>query len=621
LKLRYRSALVVLVLAVVLAFGLIAGSRALIRAYTIAGATQYAQTTAEMVRTALTEAMLNGATASLPRLKMRLAESSGLNGIDVVRSTAVTEQFGTGVAGTVPLDPVSARVMQTGRAEYILADAGSRPVFRAAIPYIADSRGEPNCLSCHQVAEGTVLGVVNIELSLSELLAQLSAATWTLAAAVVLFVLLLLWVLNRTYRPIVDAAEGVDAAVQRAADGDLSARVPEKGSDEAGRIAAGLNRLLALLEDGLSQISNQIAKLVQFERRGGTPLLSETMHAVDQLVDGARFKQAIEEDETTAEVYARLSRVMQETFGLQRFSIYEVDAKARGLVPTVVDGEQGVDNRWCDQQITVRAEACRVRRTGHTVNGFQQTGLCAMFDGKRHQADLEHVCLPVLQSGGVGSVVQVVAPASEAERIAAQLPYLSIHLREAAPVLEAKRLMDTLRDSTMRDAMTGLYNRRFLEEYLENLTARVARDRLHLGVLMLDLDYFKKVNDTYGHEVGDKVLVELARVIRQTVRASDLTVRFGGEEFLVLLNATDAEGAMVLAEKVRAAVEAMRVAISGGTLQKTISIGVADFPGDGENFWQVLKYADVALYAAKDAGRNQVKRFVPEMWTGAAGEY
>ena len=238
---------------------------------------------------------------------------------------------------------------------------------------------------------------------------------------------------------------------------------------------------------------------------------------------------------------------MQHKFGLRRFSIYEVDAGTHGLVPAVVDGEPGADNRWCDPQVTVRSVGCRVRRTGHAVNGFEQSGICTMFTGKDQQEDLEHVCLPVLQSGGVGSMVQVVAPLDEAKRIASRLPYLSIHLREAAPVLEAKRLMDTLRDSTMRDAMTGLYNRRFLEEYLENLTARIARDKLHLGILMLDLDYFKKVNDTYGHETGDKVLVALARVIRQSVRSSDLTIRFGGEEFLVLLNDSAGEAAMMVA--------------------------------------------------------------------------
>jgi diguanylate cyclase (GGDEF)-like protein len=621
MKLRHKMGLAVFGFAAVLAILLVAVSSTLIRAYTMHGSTQYANTVAEMARTALTESMLNGTTQTLPRLKARLAETAGLAGLHVDRSPANIEQFGTGAAGAPHLDAVSAEVIETGRPIFELEHDQLQPVFRATIPYIADSRGEPNCLTCHQVPEGTVLGAVTIRIGVSDILARSYWASLTLGAIILLFVPVLLYLMNRLYRPIVRAAEGVEIAVSRAGDGDFTTRVPADGSDEASRIAAGLNRLMELLEDGLTRISGQIARLVQYDRPTTGHLLIETTRAVDELVDAAQFKQAIEEDETKGEVYARLSDVMQEKLGFERFSIYEVDDAKNKMVPTVIDGDQGAENRWCDAQILVRSEACRARRTGHAVNGFDHPGICTMFAGKETDPELEHVCLPVLQSGGVGSVVQVVAPAAEKPRIAEQLANLSVHLREASPVLEAKRLMDTLRESSMRDAMTGLYNRRFLEEYLDTLLATVSRNKTHLGILMLDLDYFKKVNDTYGHEAGDKVLIDLARVIRQSIRASDLTVRFGGEEFLVILNDTEADGAMVLAEKVRASVEEMRVQIPGGAIQKTISIGVADFPADGDNFWQVLKYADVALYAAKEAGRNRVERFVPEMWTGNEGEY
>jgi diguanylate cyclase (GGDEF)-like protein len=621
MKLRYKMGLAVFGFAVVLAVLLVAISSSLIRAYTIHGSTQYANTVAEMVRTALTESMLDGTTPTLPRLKARLAETAGLSGLSVDRAPAIIDQYGAGPAGSPHLDGISAEVIETGRPAYELERDAVHPVFRATIPYIADSRGDPNCLTCHQVPEGTVLGAVTIRIGVGDILARATWASLTLGAIILLFVPILLYLFNRLYRPIVRAAEEVETAVARAGDGDFTSRVKTQGSDEASRIGAGLNRLLDLLEGGLSRISDQIARLVQYDRPTSGHLLTETTRAVDELVDAAQFKQAIEEDETKAEVYARLSEVMQEKLGFERFSIYEVDEAKNKLAPTVVDGVQGAENRWCDAQILVRSEACRARRTGHPVNAFDQPGICTMFGGKHTDPELEHVCLPVLQSGGVGSVVQVVAPAADKQHVDEQLANLSVHLREASPVLEAKRLMETLRESSMRDAMTGLYNRRFLEEYLDTLIASVTRNKLHLGILMLDLDYFKKVNDTYGHEAGDKVLIELARVIRQCMRASDLTVRFGGEEFLVILNDTDADGAMVLAEKVRASVEEMRVQITGGAIQKTISIGVSDFPADGENFWQVLKYADVALYAAKENGRNRVERFVPEMWSGKEGEY
>ena len=175
--------------------------------------------------------------------------------------------------------------------------------------------------------------------------------------------------------------------------------------------------------------------------------------------------------------------------------------------------------------------------------------------------------------------------------------------------------MESLRDSTLRDPMTGLNNRRFLEEYVETLVASVQRKRTHVAILMLDLDYFKMVNDTYGHDAGDAVLKSLSNVLKQSVRASDLVIRYGGEEFLIILIDSESTAAERVAENIRAAVEALKVQVAGIVLQKTISIGISDFPTDSDTFWQAVKFADVALYQAKEQGRNRVIRFNPEMWS------
>ena len=195
------------------------------------------------------------------------------------------------------------------------------------------------------------------------------------------------------------------------------------------------------------------------------------------------------------------------------------------------------------------------------------------------------------------------------------MPLINVYLREAAPVLETKRLMDSLRDATLRDPMTGLNNRRFLEEYVEVLVAGIQRKRSQVAILMLDLDYFKMVNDTYGHDAGDAVLKSLASVLRQSVRSSDLVIRYGGEEFLIILIDSGGAAAETVAENIRAAVQALKVQIAGTVLQKTISIGIADFPTDSDTFWQAVKFADVALYQAKERGRNRVVRFQRDMWS------
>lgn len=165
----------------------------------------------------------------------------------------------------------------------------------------------------------------------------------------------------------------------------------------------------------------------------------------------------------------------------------------------------------------------------------------------------------------------------------------------------------------MRDPMTGLYNRRFIEDYIETLTSSILRRKTNLGVLMCDVDFFKQVNDTHGHDVGDQVIKGLAEILKKTIRTSDLAIRFGGEEFLLLLPDTDTEGCMILAERIRMAMKENVFKTPQGSLKKTLSVGISLFPQDGNGFWECVKYSDIALYHAKEHGRDQCVMFSDEM--------
>lgn len=131
---------------------------------------------------------------------------------------------------------------------------------------------------------------------------------------------------------------------------------------------------------------------------------------------------------------------------------------------------------------------------------------------------------------------------------------------------------------------------------------------------MCDLDYFKQVNDTYGHNVGDIVLKETSAVIHRSVRKSDIVIRFGGEEFLVVLLDISEGESVTIAEKIRFNIEQYKIQIPEGIIQKTISLGISEFPSDTDKLWGCIKYADVALYRAKDEGRNRCVRFTKDMW-------
>ena len=436
-----------------------------------------------------------------------------------------------------------------------------------------------------------------------------------IAGVVTLFALLLVLLLRRLLRPISETANAVEETVQRALRGDFKGQVEQHTNDEIGQIAVDMNRLLTFLDDGLNRIGGNVARLTERTPAPGENLLTATIDMVDGLTSAAHFKQAIEEDETKTEIYQRLSRTLQSEFGLAEFSIYEISSNKKQMKGVMVDGEMADTCRWCDPQILVRPEACRVRRTGHIIDGIDNPDICYAFRPPAELGERQHVCFPIIQSGAVGSVVQLLTKPSDRERLSSQIPFINVYLRETAPVLETKRLMESLRDSTLTDPMTGLNNRRFLEEYIETLVASVHRKRSHAAILMLDLDYFKMVNDTYGHDAGDAVLKALSTLLKQSVRASDLVIRYGGEEFLIILIDTVGDAAVKVADNIRCAVENLKVQVSGIVLQKTISIGIADFPTDSETFWQAVKFADVALYQAKERGRNRVIRFAPEMWS------
>ena len=621
MNLRGKITLVMSSMAAVLIIVLVTISLYSFRAYSLASATEHLRSAAEVVRVSLTEAMINGVIDKRESLLKRLKEVDGLKSARVVRSPLVDKQFGKGLTQESAADEFERSVLSDGRPFYQTTDINGEEIFRGTIPFTATGHGTPNCLQCHQVKEGDVLGAVTIEISIEDLKHKALITIAWIVGVIAAFAFLMVVLLRRLVQPISDTAEAVEHAVQRALTGDFKTRIENQTKDEIGQIADDMNRLLDFLNTGLNRIGDNVADLTNRVPQPGENLLTATIDAVDILTKAAHFKQAIEEDETKDEIYQRLARVLKSEYGVSEFSIYETVPNKNQIIPIIIDGESSENCRWCDPQILVRAESCRAGRTGHLVDGVTTEKICYAFQPPLEAEARTHICLPLIQSGTVGCVVQLVVKPEDALRVQSQLPFIAVYLREAAPVIEAKRLMQTLRDANLRDAMTGLSNRRFLEEYVDTLVASVQRQKAQLAILMLDLDYFKMVNDTYGHDAGDSVLKLVAKTFKQCVRASDMVIRYGGEEFLIILLDSDRAAGAEVAEKIRLAVEALKIPVASTTLQKTISIGVSEFPKDSETFWQAVKFADVALYRAKETGRNKVVCFTPDMWTTVSKEY
>jgi diguanylate cyclase (GGDEF)-like protein len=179
-------------------------------------------------------------------------------------------------------------------------------------------------------------------------------------------------------------------------------------------------------------------------------------------------------------------------------------------------------------------------------------------------------------------------------------------VEQYALILINLRLRERLRMESIRDALTGLYNRRYLEEVLQQVASHARRHGVSLGLIMLDIDHFKALNDLYGHEAGDVVLHALGMLLQDSFRGEDIACRYGGEEFLLILSEVTLATARRRAEELLDKIRTLQIPYQGRIFQITVSIGVAALPEHGSYVHHVVSAADMALYQAKDAGRNQI---------------
>jgi diguanylate cyclase (GGDEF)-like protein/PAS domain S-box-containing protein len=178
--------------------------------------------------------------------------------------------------------------------------------------------------------------------------------------------------------------------------------------------------------------------------------------------------------------------------------------------------------------------------------------------------------------------------------------------RLQSQLIEIGTLQSKLRAQAIRDPLTDLFNRRYLDETLDRELARSAREGYPVCVIMMDIDHFKQVNDTYGHEAGDHILKSLAATLTAQNRRGDFACRYGGEEFVIVMPNIPVQTAWQRAEHLRICLSALDISYGRYNLTTTLSVGVACYPSNGEDRESVLRAADRALYGAKKAGRNQV---------------
>jgi diguanylate cyclase (GGDEF)-like protein/PAS domain S-box-containing protein len=268
-----------------------------------------------------------------------------------------------------------------------------------------------------------------------------------------------------------------------------------------------------------------------------------------------------------------------------------------------------VAGTWADCELpdsaSFEADGCWALRTGqrHFVEAEDQTARCAHAVTTKNS----YLCIPIMAQGGAAGILHLQSTASSKEPFESELLITNSFAEQVGLSISNLKLQEALRQQSTRDMLTGLFNRRYLEESLEREIRRAGRASQEVAVVMFDLDHFKTFNDTFGHEAGDKVLRELGAFLSKNLRAEDIPCRFGGEEFVLILPGANCQGAASRAERLRHGVKELNVTHQGRSVGKiSISVGIAAFPLHGSSVTELIAAADGALYQAKREGRDRV---------------
>ncbi len=360
-------------------------------------------------------------------------------------------------------------------------------------------------------------------------------------------------------------------AARRLGSGDFTVEVPTEGHDEFAALGEEFNKMSRQLEERLEELNQERARLQDAMRRIGETFAANLDReglleiVVRTAVDG------VGADAGRASVRPNANSPLEQV-----------------ALTGSVDGLEEA----------VRAAEAKVLETGEPCEATVD-GVGALSHPMRRGDDVH------ARVSGVVSVARRDRPFSAAER--ELFHYLA---EQAAVSIENVGLHETVERQAVTDELTGLFNRRRFQEAMATEVERSKRFGQPVGLVLLDLDDFKAVNDTYGHQQGDLVLREVARVLRETSREIDEPARYGGEELAVVLPGTDLEGAYNLAERVRAGIEELALPLldGDGALRVTASFGVATLPGSADDMRELVAAADEALYRAKRAGKNRTVR-------------
>ena len=541
MKIWVRLVIAILLSVVVSGIGLIVWATLEQQRISQTQARDFANSVHQMTMAGLTGMMFTGTVYQRHVFLDQIKAMDQIKSLNVVRSDAVVAQFGRGFDREKASDPVEMRVLRDGVPFFeILSDASGDDYLRAIIPAVAQENylGK-NCLACHTVSSGTVLGAVTMEISLAKSTQSIRvfarhAILAGMAVCVPLALFIWLFISRMVSTPLAQMTEGLNQIVN--GDIDETVGLPVNRLDEVGIATLSFNKVLAKATELLKQ--QRLSRMV-----------------FDNSLEGITVTDS-------------LSRIVMVNRAFTHTTGYSAE-EAIGQTPALLkSGKQGHDfyaKFWkaLREDDGWHGEIWNKRKNGEIYP--QWISVTAVRNRKKQ---IEH--------------------------------YIAIF----ADITERKERENLMEYQALHDALTGLPNRRLFHDHLNQALVQAKRhgDRM-LAVMYLDLDRFKFINDTWGHDAGDKLLKEVAERLRRCVRESDTVARLGGDEFTILLPEVNGESdAGVVAEKVLLAMKEP-VKLTTESLVITTSIGISVSPRDGTDAETLMKRADAAMYQVKGSGR------------------
>lgn len=560
-----------------------------------------AKVVAEVVKHSLTSHMVNGVIENRKIFLDQIGRLENINDIWLVRSPIIIKQYGQGLNNETLRDSIDQKVLDTAQEQTVIDEHFfGASMYRVTIPYISSSKGLIDCIACHDSKEGDVLGAISITMSMDDLKeVGISTATNTAVIALIL-TLLILFIINRVINPFLILFDAINNVMKRAHDGDYSQRLDVNTSKEGEEVSQWINSFLDKLQNTLKDIEKEISVFLSNKTALSDDPLINVNTAVSNLSYVYKFRKTIEHDEKLEDIYKRISYVLENRLNIKNYNILEAN-KNTGEITVIYQSNKLHCNPF---------ECCRANRTNTITNSMQFNEIC----NNSKEKDTEYLCIPYTISHDVDLIISITAPTKDAlNKIRENIPIIDDYINTAKPEIVSKKLMYILEKSARTDSLTGLYNRKFLEESVETIVSQSTRGKIPYGILMVDIDFFKMVNDTYGHDVGDEAIRVIAQTLKENIRTSDVAIRYGGEEFMILLYNCTEEYVVQVAEKIRIAFSQKEITKNNVSFRKTISIGASIFPTHTANFWECVKYADISLYDAKHTGRNKVVLFSKEL--------